>query len=72
MFVGSDMGIRLVIVSGSVSSDRAVDAGSSVPRLVALDSCNESSSASPNVLMLISPSVRLISCEGHVAVLSVC
>ena len=63
---------RLVIVAGSVSSDMAGDVGSGVSGLAALDSCKESSSASPNVLMLISPSVRSISCDGDVAVLSVC
>ena len=72
VFVGSDMVFRLVIVVDSVSSDTVSDAGSGVPRLVALDSCNESSSASPNVSMLISPSVRSISCDSDVAVLSVC
>ena len=72
VFVGSDMVFRLVIVAGSVSSDMAGDVGSGVPGLVALDSCKESSSASPNVSMVISPSVRSISCDGDVAVLSVC
>ena len=72
MFVGSDMVFRLVIVAGSVSSDAAGDVGSGVPGLAAPDSCKEFSSASPNVSMLISPSVRSISCEGDVAVLSVC
>ena len=74
VFVGSDMVFRLVIVAGSVSSDTAGDAGSGVPGLAALDSYNESSSASPNMSMLISgsPSVRSISCDGDVAVLSTC
>ena len=72
VFVGSDMVIRLVIVAGSVSSDTAGDVGSGVPRLAAPDSCKEFSSASPNVLMLISPSVRSISCDSDVAVLAVC
>ena len=72
LFVGSDIVFRLVIVAGSVSSDTAGDAGSGVPGLAAPDSCRESSSASPNVSMLISPSVRSISCDGDVAVLSVC
>ena len=72
MFVGSDMVYRLVIVAGSVCSDTAGDVGSGVRGLAALDSCKESSSASPNVSMLISPSVRSISCDGDVAVLSVC
>ena len=71
-FVGSDMVFRLVIVTGSVSSDTAGNLGSGVPWLAAPDSCNKSSSASPNVSMLISPSVRSISCDGDVAVLSVC
>ena len=72
VFVGSDMLFRLMIVAGSVSSDKAGDAGSGVPGLEDLDSCRESSTASPNVSMLISPSVRSISCDGDVAVLSVC
>ena len=63
---------RLVIVAGSVSSDTAGDVGSGIPGLAAPDSCKESSSASPNVPKLISPSVRSISCDGNVAVLSVC
>ena len=71
-FVGNDMVFRLVIVAGSVSFDRAGDVGSGVPGLAAPDSCKESSSASPNVSMLISPSVRSISCDGDVAVLYVC
>ena len=72
VFVGSDMVFRLVTVAGSVSSDMAGDAGSGVLGLAAPDSCKESSSASPNVLILISPSVRSRSCDGDVAVLSVC
>ena len=72
VLVGSDMVFRLVIVAGSVSSDTVRDFGSGVPGLAAPDSCRESSSASPNVSMLISPSVRSISCNGDVAVLSVC
>ena len=72
VFVGSDMVFRLVIVAGSVSSDGAGDAGSGVFGLAGPDSCRESSSASPNVSMLISPSVRSISCDGDVAVLSTC
>ena len=72
VFVGNDMVFRLVIVAGSVSSDTAGDVGSGVPGLAAPDLCKESSSASPNVSMLISPSVRSISCDGDVAVLSVC
>ena len=71
-FVGSDMVFRLVIVAGSLSSDTAGEAGSGVFGLAATDSFSESSSASPNVSMLISPSVRSISCDGDVAVLSVC
>ena len=71
-FVGSDMVFRLVIVAGSVSSDTAGDVGSGVPGLAALDWCKESSSASPNVSMLISPSVRSISCDSDIAVLPVC
>ena len=72
VFVGSDMVFCLVIVAGSVSSDTPGDVGSGVPGLAAPDSCKESSSAFPNVSMLISPSVRSISCDGDVAVLSVC
>ena len=72
MFVCSDMVFRLVIVAGSVSSDTAGNVDSDVPGLAAPDSSKESSSASPNVSMLISPSVRSISCDGDVAVLSVC
>ena len=72
VFVGSDMVFHLVRVAGSVSSDTAGDVGSGVPGLAALDSCKESSSASPNVSILISPSVRSISCNGDVAALSVC
>ena len=72
VFVGSDMVFGLVIVAGSVSSDTAGDVGSGVPGLAAPDSCDVSSSASPNVLMLMSPSVRSISCDGDVAILSVC
>ena len=72
VFFGSDMVFRLVIAAGSVFSDPAGDVGSGVPGLVAPDSCKEFSSASPNVSMLISPSVRSISCDGDVAVLSVC
>ena len=71
-FVGSDMVFRLMLVAGSVSSDPVGDAGSGVPGLAALDSCKESLSASPNISMLISPSVRSISCDCDVAVLSVC
>ena len=59
-FVGSDMEFRLVIVTGSVSSDPTGEAGSGVPGLTALDWCNESSSASPNVSLLVSSSVRSI------------
>ena len=70
--VDSDKVFRLVIVAGSVSTDTAGDVGSVVPRLAAPDSCRESLSASPNVSMLISPSVSSISCDGDVAVLSVC
>ena len=70
-FVGSDMVFRLVIVAGSVSSDTVGDVGSGVSGLAAPDSCKEFSSASPNVSILISPSVRSISCDGDVAVLSV-
>ena len=66
------MVFRLVIVAGSVFSETADDVGSGVPGLAALDSFKESSSASPNMSMLISPSVRSISCDGDVAVLSVC
>ena len=72
VLIGSDMMFRLVIVASSVSSDTSGDVGSGVPGLAAPDSRRESSSASPNVLMLISPSVRSISCDGDVAVLSVC
>ena len=72
MLVGSDIVFRLVIVAGSLSSDRAGDTGSSVFGLAALDSCRDSSGASSNVSMLISPSVRSISCDGDVAVLSTC
>ena len=72
VFVGSDMVFRLVIVAGSVSSDTASDVGSGVPGLAAPDSCKELSSASSNVSMLISPSVRSISYDGDVAVLSIC
>ena len=72
VFVGRAMVFRLVLVAGSVSSDTAGDVGSGVPGLAALDSCKESSSACSNVSMLISPSVRSISCDGDVAVLSVC
>ena len=72
VFVGSDMVFRLVIVAGSVSSDTARDVGSSVPGLAAPDLCKEFSIASPNVSMLISPAVRSISCDSHVAVLAVC
>ena len=70
--VGSGMVFRLVIVAGSVSSNTAGDVGSGVPGSAAPDSCREFSSASRNVSMLISPSVRSISCDGDVAVLSVC
>ena len=72
MFVGSDIVFRLVIVAGSVYSDPAGDVGSGVLGLSAPDSCMESSSTSPNVSMLISPSVRSISCDYDVAVLAVC
>ena len=72
VFVGRDLVFRLVIVAGSGSSDTAGDVGSGVPGLAAPDSCTENSSASPNVLMLISPSLRSISCDGDVAVLAVC
>ena len=72
VFVGSDMVFLLVIVAGSVSSDTAGDVGSGVPGLAAPDLCKESSSAFHNVSMLISPSVRSMSCDGDVAVLSVC
>ena len=72
VFVGSDMVFRLVMVAGSVSSDTAGDVGSSVSGLAAPDSRKESSSASPNVSMLISSSVRSMSCDSDVAVLSVC
>ena len=72
VFVGSDMVFRLVIVAGSVASDTAGDLGSGVPGLAAPDSCRESSSASPNMSMLISPSVRSMSCDGDVAILSAC
>ena len=70
-FVGSDMVFRLVILAGSVSSDTAGDVGSGVRGLAAPDSGKEYSCASPNVSMLISPSVRSISCDGDIAVLSV-
>ena len=70
--VGSDRVFHLVIVAGSVSSDMAGDVGSGVPGLAAPNSCKESSSTSPTVSMLISPSVRSISCDADVAVLSVC
>ena len=66
------MVFRQVIVAASVSSDTAGDAGSGVSGLAAPQSCNKSSSASPNVSILISSSVRSISCDGDVAVLSVC
>ena len=72
VFLGSDMVFHLVIVAGSVSSHPAGDVGSGVPGLAAPDSCKESSSASPNMSMLICSSVRSISCDGDVAVLSVC
>ena len=72
VFVGSDMVFPLVMVAGSVSSDTAGDVGSGLSRLAAPDSCKESSSASPNVSMLITPSVRSMSCDGDVAVVSVC
>ena len=72
LFVGSDIGFRLVIVAGAVSSLPAADVGSGVHGLAALDWCKESLSASPNVSMLISPSIRSISCDGDVAVLPVC
>ena len=72
VFVGSDMVFRLVRVAGSVFSDTAGDVGSGVPGLAALDLCKESSSASPNVSMLISLSVRSISCDSDVTLLSVC
>ena len=72
VLVGSDMVFCLVIDAGSVFSDMAGHVGSGVPGLAALDSCKQSSSASPNVSMLIPPSVRSISCDGDVAVLSVC
>ena len=72
VFVGSDMVFRLMVVAGSVSSDTAGDVGSGVSGLAAADSYKESSSASPTVSMLISPAVRSISCDGDVAVLSVC
>ena len=65
------MVFRLVIVTGSVSSDTGGDVGSGVPGLGTPDWCKASSSASPNVSLLISPSVRSISCDGDVAVLSV-
>ena len=71
VFVGSDMVFRLMIVAGCVSSDTAGDVGSGVPGLAAPDSCKESWIASPNVSMLISPSVRSISCDGDVTILSV-
>ena len=72
VFVCSDMVFRLVIVAGSVSSDTAGDVGSGVPGLAAPDSCKESSLAFPNVSMLISPYVQSTTCDGDVAVLSVC
>ena len=72
VFVGSDMVFRLVIVAGSVSSDTVGDARSAVPGLAARELCQDSSSASPNLSMSISPSVRSISCDSDVAVLSVC
>ena len=72
VLVGSDMVFRLVMVAGSISTDPASDVGFSVPGLAPPDSCKESTSASPNVWMLISRSVRSISCDGDVAVLSVC
>ena len=72
VLVGSDLVFGLVIVAGSVSSDTAGDAGSGVPQLAALHSWKESWSTSPNVSMLISRSVRSISCHGDFAVLSVC
>ena len=72
VFIGSDMVFCLVIVAGSVSSDTAGHAGSGMPGLAAPDSRKESSSASPTVSILISSSVRSISCDGDVAVLSVC
>ena len=72
VFVVSDMVFRLVTVAGSVSSDTAGDVGSGVSGLAAPDSCREASSASLNVSMLISPSVRSMSCDGDVVVLSVC
>ena len=72
VFVGSEMVFRLVIVAGSVSSDTAGDVGSGVPGLAAPDSCKEASSASSTLSMLISPSVRSISCDGDAAVLSIC
>ena len=71
VFAGSHMVFRLVMVAGSISSDTAGDVGSAVPGLAAPDSCKESSGASPDVSMLISPSVRSISGDGDVAVLSV-
>ena len=71
LLVGGNMVFRPVIVAGSVSSDTVGDVGSGVSGLAALDSCKEFSSASPNVSMLISPSVRSISCDGDVPVLSV-
>ena len=72
LFVGSEVVFRLVIVAGSVSSDTAGNVGSGVPGLAPLDSGKESSSASPNVSMLISPSVRSRSCDRDVADLFVC
>ena len=72
VFVGSDMVFRLVMVAGSVSSDTAGDVGSGLSVLEAPDSCKESSSAFPNASMLISFSVRSMSCDGDVAVSSVC
>ena len=72
VFVGSDLVFRLVMVAGSVSSDTAGDVGSGVLGLAAPDLCKESSSASPNVSMLISPFVGSMSCDSDVAVLSVC
>ena len=72
VFVSSDMVFRGLIFASSVSSDTARDVDSGVSGLAAPDSCKAFSRASPNVSMLISPSVRSISCDGNVAVLSVC
>ena len=72
VFVGSDVVFLLVIVADSVSSDMEGGVGPGVPGLAALDSCKESSSAGPNVSMLISPAVRSISCDGDVDILAVC